>query len=77
MHRIMGITCGPGRDDPELSDAAAARLRSVARTLLDLLGQEAGSARMTVVLTPVGPRVVNYEPGPGEQRGGNAMGTGW
>jgi len=60
MHRVVAIIAQPkGKDVPPepASEADAAVLRSLVRSLLDLAGHEDGRARTQVVLTAFGPRV--------------------
>lgn len=53
MHRVVAIS---GGDPAGAADEAV--LRSLVRSLLDLVGHERGPARTEVVLTASGPRVL-------------------
>ena len=56
MHQVVCIT-GPVEETDE------AVLRSMVRSLLDLVGHESGPARTTVALTSAGPRVLECRRG--------------
>lgn len=52
MHSVARIAPAPSDESEQ------AAMRSLVRSLLDLVGHESGPARTQVVLTPSGPRVV-------------------